>query len=448
MKRILLLLIPVVLFVSSCDKDDPTETSVVGFSDSSLEYNSYAGDVITLSIAAFDPQKHKLTLNGSDLSYSVISSGSDSTKLSFAVPAKAGSGYLQVSDGTTTVQGPKINYLKQYMFFYLSGYAFGYGMTGYTDNKVVTWDRLSSLLYTIHIKNISVEAGGPVNCVFGTKSYSVSIPSNATFRYDLLGGIGTGSTGDVYFYQALNNSGTSQSHIYKTDFVTATDYPNGVATGSYTWITDLKLDSKNNLYTVEYQLPSVRKANASGVTSFAGSTTVGHADGSGSAAQFTSITGLAFDKSDNLYVSDANSIRMISPNGEVSTIAGTASAGDVIGSAADARFSRVTGLTVGSDGTIYTLDNDNGKVKSISADHKTVSTLKIVGNPGIASDEADFNTPMYVDANGNIYYMVKSAPTKSISLLVLVNEDNVTADVLEAMIDEPGFINPTTESEN
>jgi sugar lactone lactonase YvrE len=116
--------------------------------------------------------------------------------------------------------------------------------------------------------------------------------------------------------------------------------------------------------------------NVAQVSTFSGTGEVGFADGSN--ATFVMPTGVAYDASGNLYVSDgaAQRIRRVDANGAVRTIAGggalDASGFWVPGGYADgrggaARFNRPAGIAVRSDGTIYVADTLNHCVRRIDA---------------------------------------------------------------------------------
>jgi len=418
-----------IVVFSSCNKEEepPVVTSFI----STSEFNSYAGDNIEIKLSNFDTNKHHLLLNAKEITdYTITQSDAQSTTLTFALPPKIGSGNLSVTDGTTTIQGPKVNYQKQYVFVYLSGYGFGYGLTGFKDDKMVSWDPLSKNLNVLRLINVSTEQEDVLACSFGIKSNAATLSGPTVSRFDRLTGIVGGPSGKVYFFQNISETGLTKSHIFTSDLTTTNEYSGGIATGQFTWISDLKLDSKENLYTVEYQLPYIKKVTPTSVSVFAGSTATGHTDASGADARFTSITGLAVDKSDNVFVSDGNCVRMITTTGVVSTIAGSVDAGDKSGLAGEARFNRIAAIAISNDETLYLLDNDNGKIKTLSADRKTVTTLKVAGNPSIKAATEDFNVHLFVDSKSNIYYLIKSPATKGVSLLALVNEDNVSEVVL------------------
>lgn len=92
----------------------------------------------------------------------------------------------------------------------------------------------------------------------------------------------------------------------------------------------LAIDSKGNIFASSKANNNIYKIAPNGLVSlFAGSTASnlngGYQDGKGVDARFSSIGGLAIDRNDNLLVSDSgnNTLRKITPDGMVSTIAGT-----------------------------------------------------------------------------------------------------------------------------
>ncbi len=105
----------------------------------------------------------------------------------------------------------------------------------------------------------------------------------------------------------------------------------------------LVADASGNVYFTfqDANVNVIRKMDPGGsVTTFAGQTTAGFADGVGAAAQFNNPHGLAIDSADNVYVADVGNyaIRKIAPNGTVTTLAGNGVQGIVDGVGAAARF--------------------------------------------------------------------------------------------------------------
>jgi serine/threonine-protein kinase len=106
------------------------------------------------------------------------------------------------------------------------------------------------------------------------------------------------------------------------------------------------------------------------VSTLAGSGTAGFVDGIGIAAQFNDPIGIAVDAAGNLYVADAknNRIRKITLSGEVSTLAGSGTAGsdDGTGTATAAKFKYPSGVVVDASGNVYVGDSGNNSVRKVT----------------------------------------------------------------------------------
>lgn len=144
-------------------------------------------------------------------------------------------------------------------------------------------------------------------------------------------------------------------------------------------------------------------------TTYAGSGTAGFADGPAATAEFNDPYGVAVDGADNVYVADFgnNRIRKISPQGVVSTVAGTGEPGFADGPGASARLNQPTGVAVDPGGVIYFADRANNRIRKISP-QGVVSTIAGTGDAGFADGAgatAQFNSPggVAVDRTGNIY---------------------------------------------
>ncbi|OOQ61614.1 hypothetical protein BC343_00630 [Mucilaginibacter pedocola] len=102
----------------------------------------------------------------------------------------------------------------------------------------------------------------------------------------------------------------------------------------------------------------------------AGGTIPGSANGTGAAASFNKVTGLAVDGAGNVYAADKNNnlVRMISPAGVVSTVAGTGLAGSADGAGTSATFSTPFGLSANNAGVLYVGDAGTNKVRKLVVD--------------------------------------------------------------------------------
>lgn len=148
------------------------------------------------------------------------------------------------------------------------------------------------------------------------------------------------------------------------------------------------------------------------VTTLAGlKGTAGAADGTGSAAKFNNVYGIAVDGAGNAYVGDRmnHAIRKITPAGVVTTFAGTLQAtGSVDATGNDARFNQPLGITIDGSGNLYVADGSNQVIRKVTS-QAVVTTIAGAFGSGGAIDgtgfDARFNSPhgIAVDSSGNIY---------------------------------------------
>lgn len=133
----------------------------------------------------------------------------------------------------------------------------------------------------------------------------------------------------------------------------------------------LALDSAGNLYVADTGNNAIRKITPQGVVStLAGDGTAGSADGQGAAARFNGPVGVAVDRAGMVYVSDTynDRIRKITPDGVVSTLAGSKYNGLADGPAAEARFDLPTGLLATPDGALLIADTGNDAIRRLGPD--------------------------------------------------------------------------------
>ena len=74
--------------------------------------------------------------------------------------------------------------------------------------------------------------------------------------------------------------------------------------------------------------------------------------------RFNDTNGIAIDSSDNLYLADGTRIRKITPDGSVTTIAGTNISGYKDGDQSTATFVDLENIAIDNKGTIYVTDNE------------------------------------------------------------------------------------------
>ena len=174
----------------------------------------------------------------------------------------------------------------------------------------------------------------------------------------------------------------------------------------------IAVDASGNLYVADEDNNCIRKITPLGVvTTFAGSTTGGYANGTGSAARFNQPYGIAIDKSGNLYVSDTynSCIRKVTSTGVVTTFAGSTTGGYADGKGSKARFNLPYGITIDTSGNLYVADYSNDNIRKITpAGEVTTLAGGTDPNEGYADgkgSKARFNMPngIAIDASGNLY---------------------------------------------
>jgi sugar lactone lactonase YvrE len=153
---------------------------------------------------------------------------------------------------------------------------------------------------------------------------------------------------------------------------------------------------------------SIMKVDSKGIlTRVAGTGQFGLSTDGGTAldAQLAWPTGIAIDNTGNLYISEnaAHRIRKVSPQGIISTVAGTGTSGysGDGGPAIQAQLNWPVGLALDSSGNLFVADSANQAVRKVSQDG-VISTVAT----GFDLDEG-----VAVDATGNLYITDYSAST-------------------------------------
>ena len=233
-------------------------------------------------------------------------------------------------------------------------------------------------------------------------SLLVKVPAGAgTGKIRVRTGGGTDSSATDFMYAETVDTtvGTSVITLAGDGSLPLLGLPAGIA-----------VDAAGTLYVADANNDRIRKITPAGViTTLAGMPISAFADGDATHARFNHPTGVAVDAAGMVCVADLRNhrIRKITPQGDVSTLAGSGIPMFVDGTGAQARFNAPTGIAIDAAGTLYVADADNNRIRKIMPGG-IVSTLAGSGAPGFADGAdsvAQFNYPtgVAVDASGNVF---------------------------------------------
>ncbi len=174
----------------------------------------------------------------------------------------------------------------------------------------------------------------------------------------------------------------------------------------------LAIDAAGNLYVADAGNHAIRKISPEGaVSTLAGKPgTGGASDGTGPVARFQSPQGVAVDQSGAVYVADTGNhiIRKVTSDGTATTLAGSAgNPGSDDGTGVDARFRSPFAVAVSPGGDVFVADTENHTLRKITL-NGTVSTLAgawSIGSGDGLGGAAGFNQPrgLAVSSTGMIY---------------------------------------------
>ncbi len=324
------------------------------------------------------------------------SGGTKSTKPSSSVTVStfAGSGSAAATNGT----GPA------------ASFSFPSDIASIGNGILYIGDFGNSLIRTININSVAVStfAGtGTAGFLNGTAA-AAQFNGTAHIVFD--------KAGDLFVADEENNAireVTVAGNVITVAGTGTAGYQDGAAaTATFNGPDGMVIDANGNLYVADCHNYVIRKIDLSAgtVSTYAGTGAQGFANGPIASAVFDEPYGMALDASGNMYVTDIlnNSIRKITvATGMVSTYAGTGAQGLTNGPASAATFYYPLGCTFDSDGNLYVCDTYNNVIREISASGN-VTTLAGTGTAGLtdgAATTATFNFPIGILVYGDGIYV-------------------------------------------
>ena len=244
----------------------------------------------------------------------------------------------------------------------------------------------------------------------GNKAYADGKGMSASFSFPY--GVAVDPNGNVYVADSTNYRirKITQTGSVTTVAGSAWGFVDSQGTSaSFKTLYGVAVDASGNIYVADYGNHRIRKITPNGVYTLAGSVVVGNTDGQGGSASFNCPIGVAVDATGNVFVADYGNhrIRKITPNGNVTTVAGSGNAGYADGQGTSASFSSPTGVAVDGSGNVYVGDQGNHRIRKITP-NENVTTVAGSGNAGYADGQgtsASFSNPtgVAVDGSGNVY---------------------------------------------
>ena len=342
-------------------------------------------------------------------------------ELKVIVPENGTDGTVTVTVGDNVLTGPAFTYELpgiEYLVKTLAGSEDGFvdgtgpaalfsspeGVAVDANGNVIVADRSNNAIRKVTPAGIVTTISGN-----GTKGFADGAVSIALFSFPWK--VTVDAQGNNYVAERDNHRirKITPAGIVSTLAGSTSGYADGTGSDAkFNQPLDVAVDAAGNVYVADNNNHRIRKISPAGVVTTLAGSTIGNADGTGADAQFRNPSGLDVDANGNVYVADRNNhrIRKITPNGEVTTVAGTGSSGRTNGAAAQASFNQPYGVAVTSTGELIVADLVNNLIRRIdTAGEVTTVAGTVSGFADGAGGSARFNQPtdVTVTTNGIIY---------------------------------------------
>lgn len=225
---------------------------------------------------------------------------------------------------------------------------------------------------------------------------------------------------------AGSSEGFSDGNALQAQFNT----PSGIA-----------IDRAGNIIIADTSNNRIRKLSSDGtrVSTIAGSGVAGLKDGRAGEAQFDGPIGVAVDQSGNLFIADAynDSIRKITTEGVVTTVAGTGSPGYSDGQTNDATFDTPCGVAVDEDGNVFVADTGNHAIRKITAQGE-VTTIAGRTDGTSQGGEVRMNHPVGISMTHDGFLFISDEGNCKIVRIAPEGESRTYAGSVAGFVDSVG----------
>jgi uncharacterized protein (TIGR03437 family) len=276
-------------------------------------------------------------------------------------------------------------------------------------------------------------SGGKVNTIAGDGQvgYTGDGAAAVDASFDIPYGVSVDAAGNVYISDLHNQvvrqvntkgvintfAGNNCCYGYFADGIPATN-----PSASLNQPVGLANDAAGNLYIVDSQDARVRMVSTGGIIKSVaggfqgadpGNGIYGGDGGEALPCDLNVPLGVAVDTKGNVYIADSenNRIRMVTPGGIITTVAGNGTAGysGDGGPAVAAQLSRPWAVVVDSAGDLYIADYNNSRIREVNT-AGIITTIAGGPGPGYAGDGGpalkamlNFPTGLALDTNGDLY---------------------------------------------
>lgn len=256
--------------------------------------------------------------------------------------------------------------------------------------------------YKLEVRRVS--PNGTITVVAGNGTFGSTGDGGPATQAELNNpdAIATDAAGNLYIGSGLH----FQVRKVAADGTISTVYAGDAQQGTSGESVGIAADASGNVYMTDYIRYGIRKYTPDGnwtIVAGDGNFSFSGDGGAATEAQLFLPSAIALDERGNAYIADTQNgrIRKVSPDGVISTYAGTGaySDGGDGGTAVAAELSRPIGVAVDPSGNVYVTDANNSRIRKISTDG-IIETIA-----GTESGGADLLRPwgLATDRAGNLF---------------------------------------------
>lgn len=239
---------------------------------------------------------------------------------------------------------------------------------------------------------------GRLTTVAGSGLFGLQGDDGPATRAALAGprGVAVDATGNVYIADSLNNrirKVTTDGNITTVAGGNNPGFSGDGGQASFAQLnrpTSVAVDRNGNIFFADSLNNRVRRINPQGIiTTIAGTSVNGFRgdNGPGTAAQLNSPEGVAVDAAGNVFIGDTENhrVRKVTPQGIITTVAGSDTGSGDNGPAVQARLFQPAGIALDASGNVYISDSNNHRVRVVSP-AGNIQTVAGNGSAGYSGD--------------------------------------------------------------